>query len=77
MFSNDWIPIGYFGLGINISNFLRLQIYELYSMKKIAIVGCKPVRGGEANFLNQIYEIYSMKKIATVGFQNIMYYLFS
>ncbi len=43
-----------------------IEIYEEYSMKRIAIVMRSMVRGGEANSLSQIYEEYSMKRIAIV-----------
>ena len=45
---------------------VRSQIYEEYSVKKIAKVDLRSVRVGEANFLSQIYEEYSVKKIAKV-----------
>ena len=44
----------------------RSQIYEEYSVKKIAKVDRRSVRVGEANFLSHIYEEYSVKKIAKV-----------
>ena len=45
---------------------VRSQIYEEYSVKKIAKVDRRSVRVGEANFLSHIYEEYSVKKIAKV-----------
>ena len=45
---------------------VRSQIYEEYSVKKIAKVDWRSVRVGEANFLSHIYEEYSVKKIAKV-----------
>ena len=44
----------------------RSQIYEEYSVKKIAKVDRRSVRVGEANFLSHIYKEYSVKKIAKV-----------
>lgn len=35
---------------------LHSQIFEEYSLKRIAHVGCKPVRVAEGNSLTQIYK---------------------